>query len=245
LLTSGAEYVSDDGKRLHGRADLTRAYAEFFAKRPGLKVESRTTMIRFLSKDAAVEEGLFTVFAKGAPHSTCRFSTLFVRQDGGWKIAMLKEWSDETTARPHLADLAWLIGSWEADGPEQKVGTTYQWAQNKKFIRCDFKITQKKDNKVISAGTQVIGVDPAVDTIRAWLFDSEGGIGESNWTWDGERWVIASQGTLGDGSATTATNFLTRRGDGTFTWRSVQRTIDGESQPDIGPVTVKRVAKSK
>ena len=164
MLTSGAEYVGDDGKRLHGRADLTRAYAAFFAKRPALKVESRTTMIRFLSKDAAVEEGLFTVLAKNAPQSTCRFSTLYVRQDGRWKIAMLKEWNDETTVRPHLADLAWLIGSWEADGPEQKVVTTYQSAQNKKFIRCDFKITQKKDSKVISAGTQVIGVDPAVDT---------------------------------------------------------------------------------
>jgi uncharacterized protein (TIGR02246 family) len=245
LFTAEAEYVDEGGKGVRGRAELAKAYAQFFAKRAELKAEAKTTAIRFLGRDVAVEEGVFTVRSKYAPHSASRYSTLFVRQDGRWLIAMIKEWGDDETARPRLDDLAWLIGTWEADGPEQHARTAYQWAENKKFIRCEFKITQKKDNKTLSAGTQVIGVDPADDTMRAWLFDSEGGIGESTWTWDGERWVIDSRATLADGSATSATNFLTRKGDDAFTWRSVKRTLDEEHLPDIGPVTVMRIAKGK
>jgi uncharacterized protein (TIGR02246 family) len=245
LFTLEAEYGEEGGKTLRGRAELGKAYAEFFGKRAELKAETKTTAIRFLGRDVAVEEGVFNVHSKYAPRSASRYSTLFVRQDGHWLIAMIKEWGDDVTARPHLQDLAWLIGTWEADGPDQIAHTAYQWSEHKKFIRCDFKITQKKDNKTLSAGTQVIGVDPADDTVRAWLFDSEGGIGESTWTWDGECWVIESRATLGDGSATTATNFLTRKGDDTFTWRSVKRTLDDEELPDIGPVTVKRIAKGK
>ena len=86
-------------------------------------------------------------------------------------------------------------------------------------------------------------MDPAFDLIRAWTFDSVGGIGEANWSHDGDRWFIHSRGSLGDGSETTAVNFLTRTGADAFTWRSVNRMLDGERQPDIAPVKVMRVSK--
>jgi uncharacterized protein (TIGR02246 family) len=245
LFTREAEFVEEGGKTLHGRAELAKAYAAFFARRTALTASARTTAIRFLGRDVAVEEGVFTVHSKDAPRNASRYSSLFVRQDGRWLIAMLKEWGDAATERPTLEDLAWLIGTWEADGPEYSARTDYQWSEHKKFIRCDFKITQKKDNKTLSAGTQVIGVDPAEDVIRSWLFDTEGGIGETSWTWDGDQWVLASRATLGNGLPTTATNFLSRKGDDTFAWRSVQRTLGDAELPDIGPVTVKRVAKGK
>jgi hypothetical protein len=54
--------------------------------------------------------------------------------------------------------------------------------------------------------------------------------------------MIESVGTLADGSHTRAINFLQRSGDDAFTWRSVERTLDDEPQPDVPPVTVKRAA---
>jgi uncharacterized protein (TIGR02246 family) len=243
LFTEEAEYRDEEGEPVRGRHALAKAYEGFFAKRKQIKAESKTDAIRFLGTDTAVEEGTFTVTAGGGPPHASRFSALHVRENGRWLIALLKEWSDDTTAKPSLEDLSWLIGTWESDGDELTARTTYEWTANKAFIRAQYTITSKKEDGQPSSGVQVIGIDPAVGHIRAWLFASDGGIGESNWIWEGDRWMIESIGTLADGSSTTAVNFLGRSGDDAFTWRSVQRTLAGEAQPDIGPVTVKRVVQ--
>ncbi|HYV34857.1 MAG TPA: hypothetical protein VE988_04075, partial [Gemmataceae bacterium] len=193
----------------------------------------------------AIEEGTFTVLAKDRPPQASRYSTLYVRQDGQWLIAALKEWGDDTTTRPTLQNLAWLIGTWESDGPDLQARTNYEWAENKKFIVGKFTITQKKDKSKVSTGTQIIGIDPAFAQIRAWVFDSEGGIGESTWNWDGERWEIESHANLATGQGTSAVIFLKRVDDDAFTLQSVQRTLAGESQPDVGIVKVQRVPGGK
>jgi hypothetical protein len=234
--------VDEESEPIRGREALAQAYATFFASKPELKVESQTDAIRFLGPDTAVEEGTFTVTAKDSPPNASRFSALLVRQNGKWQIAMLKEWGDETTSRPSLEDLAWLIGSWETDGEAASARTTYQWTPTKAFIRVDYTVTPKKEGEEPSSGVQVIGVDPAVGFIRGWLFDADGGIGESTWVWDGDRWMIESVGTLADGSHTRAINFLKRSGNDAFTWQSVERTLGDEPQPDVAPVTVKRAA---
>ena len=156
-------------------------------------------------------------------------------------MAMLKEWGDDKTEQANLNDIAWLIGNWEGVGDNGTARTTYEWAPSKAFILVRYTIMPKGDDKP-TTGTQVIGVDPATGSIRSWTFDADGGIGEANWTWDDGRWAIDSDGTLADGSDTTALNFLTKTGVDTFTWKSVKRTIEGDSLPDIGPITVKRVA---
>jgi uncharacterized protein (TIGR02246 family) len=245
LFTEDGEYQDDSGQRIHGRSALAKAYGEFFAKRAELKAEGKTESIRFLGKDAAVEEGTFTVKAKNAPADSSRYSTLYLRQDGKWLIALMKEWGDDKTDRADIGDVAWLIGTWESDGPEMSARTMYEWTANKKFIHCQYTITPKKAGEKPMVGTQIIGVDPASGQIRAWLFDDEGGIGESTWNYDGQRWVIDSQGTLADGSDTTAQNLMTRNGDDGFTWRSVKRTLDGEMLPDLPAVKVARVKGGK
>jgi uncharacterized protein (TIGR02246 family) len=245
LFTDEAEYIDEDGDPVRGKAALAKAYADFFAKRKEVKVESKTDTVRFLGKDTAVEEGTFTVKAKDRPANTSRYSSLYVRQDGRWLIALLKEWGDDTTARANLQDLAWLIGSWESEGGDVKASTSYEWTENKNFIRGRYTIAPAKAGEKGSSGTQMIGVDPASGVIRSWTFDAEGGIGEAFWSWDGERWVIDSVGTLADGSETTAQNHLTRAGDDAFTWRSVKRTLNGENQPDLNTVRVKRVAAGR
>jgi uncharacterized protein (TIGR02246 family) len=242
FFTEEGEYMDEDRDPVRGREALAKAYTDFFSKRPEVKVESKSDKVRFLGKDTALQEGTFSVKAKDTPANSTRYSTLYVRQDGKWLIAMLKEWGDETTNKANLEDLAWMIGSWESANGESRARTKYEWAEGKKFIRVQYSVElSEKGKKSTSTGTQVIGVDPASGLIHAWTFDSEGGVGESNWTWDGERWAIDSNGSLPDGSDTTAMNFLTPSGNDAFTWRSVKRTVTGESLPDLAPVKVKRV----
>jgi uncharacterized protein (TIGR02246 family) len=241
LFTETGEYHDDDGGAVRGRAALAKAYGEFFAKRVELKAEAKTGAVRFIGTDTAVEEGTLTVKAKDQPARAARYSALYARQGGQWLLATLKEWGDDTTDRANLDDIAWLIGTWESSPGGVTARTTYEWAPNKAFIIARYTIAPKAGEQP-QAGTQVIGVDPASGFIRSWTFDSDGGIGEATWTWDDGRWAINSEGTLPDGSAATAHNFLTKTGTDTFTWKSVKRTLNGEDQPDIGPVTVKRVA---
>ncbi len=241
-FTEEGEYQDEEHATIRGRDALAKAYSDFFAKRKEVKVQGKIEAIRFLGKDTAVEEGTFTVTANDAPANASRYSTLYVRQDGRWLIALLKEWGDDKTKKANIQDLAWLIGSWETENGESKSKSKYEWTENKKFIRCQYDVQIKLEDKTIqSTGTQVIGVDPAVGLIHTWTFDSEGGVGEASWTWDGERWVIDSSGTLHDGTDLSATNFLTKTSNDEFTWRSVRRTSDGDPLPDLPATKVKRV----
>ena len=227
---------------MHGREAMEKAYAGFFAKRPELKVESKTEAIRFLGRHRRRGGDLHRP-RKDAPANSNRYSTLYVREGGRWLIAMLKEWGDETS-RPSLEDLAWLIGTWESEGEGTRPASPTS-GPNQGVHPEPVRPRPKEGEAPRCAGTQVIGVDPAEDIIRAWTFDPDGGFGEATWAWDGDRWAIESEGTLADGSRTTALNFLTPAGKDSFTWRSVRRTFDGEDLADIGPIKVNRVNEGK
>jgi uncharacterized protein (TIGR02246 family) len=240
-FTESGEYLNDDAPPIHGRAAMAKAYADFFAKKTDRKLESKSNKVRFVGQDTAVEEGTFSIKAQDQPTRSSRYSALFVRQEGKWQIAMLKEWGDNSTEQAEITDISWLIGTWESTGGDAHARTTYEWAPNKKFIIARYTVTPKDGKPIV--GTQVIGVDPSTSTIRSWTFDADGGIGEATWTWDDGRWAIDSDATLPDGLDSTALNFLTKTGPDSFSWKSVKRTLEGDQLPDIGPINVKRVAK--
>jgi uncharacterized protein (TIGR02246 family) len=241
LWTNEGEYDDEGSEPIRGRDAILKAYTEFFAKRNGAKATAKTESIRFLGQDTAIEEGTFTVHAPNAPADSNRYSSLYVRQDGKWLIAMMKEWSDESKGA-NIQDLAWLIGQWDAESPAGMVQSSYEWAIDEHYIICKYAASfNKGDKSKPHAGMQIIGIDPTTKQVRAWTFDADGGFGESFWTYDGDRWSIRSSGTVGDGTETSSLNFLTRTGNDAFTWRAVQRTHGDQNAPDIGPIKVTRV----
>lgn len=242
--TENGEYSDEEGLTLRGRETITKAFTKLFANRKEVKVEGVTNEIRFVGNDSAIEEGTFTVRAKDSPANSNKYTAMFIRQDGKWLIATMREWSIATTGQASLEDISWLIGSWESTSGEAKARTTYEWVDaSKKFIRATYKVEIKDKDKVIATGgTQIIGIDPALGNIKSWTFDSEGGVGEAVWNWDENRWMIHSSGTLSEGLDTSATNLLTKTGNDSFTWRSVQRSLNGEELADLPAVTVKRVS---
>jgi uncharacterized protein (TIGR02246 family) len=234
--TAEGEYLADDGTSFRGRAAIEKAYAEFLKENPKLRAEASIESVRFVSRDSAVEEGYLRVYRGKAAHpASSRYSALFVRENGRWRLALLRDWPDEGTT---LRDLDWLIGTWAAKTNGREVRTTYAWDEGKKFIRARFTI---KGADGTTSGTQRIGRDPRSGQVRSWLFESDGGFGEANWSWDGKRWVLDATGVQADGSEVTATNFLTPHGRDAFTWQSVNRTEDGEEVPNIPPIKVTRV----
>ena len=238
-FTAEGEYVANDGATLRSRAAMEDGYAQFFKKNPDLKLEVTVDSVRFVSRDDAVVEGSARSYRAGKPEdpTLSRISALYVREKGSWLLALLREWPDEGTT---LADVDWLIGTWESKNDKVDVRTTYEWEGGKNFIRAHFTIKQK-DNPETLSGSQLIGRDPRTGQLHSWLFENDGGFGEADWTWDGKAWSLAATGVEPDGDEVTVTNLLTPLGKDAFTWQSINRTVNGEDVTDIAPVKVTRV----
>lgn len=235
--TDEGEFENVAGVTLHGREAIEQGFARLFERTTSVRAEVHPDSLRFLSKDSAVEEGQVTVRRDDEQAaSRARYTAMLVREGGQWKIARLGETPDDGAS---LDDLAWLIGQWKsAAGEQAEIITTYRWSPSKKFIHATF--TLKEAERSLS-GTQVIGVDPATGTIHAWTFEANGGVGESDWTSDGDHWTLAAAGTLPDGRALIETNILRRIDDNTLTWQSIERTLDDAPLADLPPVKVVRV----
>lgn len=239
--TAEGEYQSDAGATVHGRGALESAFGAFFAKTPEVKAEIRPESLRFLSRDIAIGEGSVTIQrGPAAPSTSARYRSLLVREDGRWRLAQLTESPDDKVS---IADLDWLIGEWKSTGGQgAEIRTTYSWAPSKKFINVQFSIQEKG---LALTGTQVIGVDPATGSIHSWTFEADGGVGEGEWSRDGDHWVLDAAGTLTDGTTLTETNILRRVNEDTFTWQSVNRLLGDSEIPDLPPVKVSRVKPQK
>ncbi|VTR97139.1 Steroid delta5-4-isomerase OS=Rhodopirellula sp. SWK7 GN=RRSWK_01361 PE=4 SV=1: SnoaL_3 [Gemmata massiliana] len=234
--TTEGEYTDDEGTTYRGRAALEKAYTEFFTKNKGYSLEVEVDSVRFPSKETAVVEGHFKLRkAKGAELIVSKCSLLYAREDGSWRIAIAREWASDGLT---LRDLEWLIGTWEAKRPGVTVSTKYEWTANKAFIRCTFSVTRDGDTHT---GTQMIVRDPATGELQQWTFEDSGGIGSADITRDGKKWIITARGTAPDGRTLTATNIMTPIDADTFMFHSVERTVNGEEQPDLPPVKVTRV----
>jgi uncharacterized protein (TIGR02246 family) len=239
--TVGGEYRNDAGDVRRGREALEAGFAALFAATPELQAALRTDAVHFLSADAATAEGSVEIRrGPAASASRARYSALLVREGGRWLLAQLSESPDD---RVSVEDLAWLIGTWRSTaGQDAEIQTTYAWSPGKKFIQARFTLREKQ---LELTGTQVIGVDPATGVLHTWTFEADGGVGEADWSRDGDHWVLDAAGTLIGGATLDETNVLRRVDDDTFTWQSIGRTLDGAPLPDLRPIKVTRVAPSK
>jgi uncharacterized protein (TIGR02246 family) len=239
--TSGGELRTVSGTTVQGRDTLEKGFTAFFARTPEVTAELHPQPVRFLSKDAAVEEGAVTV-RRGPvePATHAHYRALLIREDGHWLLAELHESPGD---RASIEDLGWLVGEWRSmAGQGAEIRTTYSWAPNQKFLQVQFSI---KEKALTLSGSQVIGVDPATGAIHTWTFEADGGVGEADWSRDGDQWVLDAAGTLTDGRTLAETNILTRVNDDTFTFQSIDRTLEDTTLPDLPPVKVTRVKPEK
>jgi len=248
LFSQDARIVTLAGLSIEGRDAIERLFAASFEQSPGQTIEVKTESLRFLGADAAIEEGTAAITAPrtdGAPSEpseTTRYSAAYVKRDGKWLQDSIRDFTtvspDATTPRERLKELEWLVGDWIDESDEGEVHTTCRWSDTQAFLQRSFQL--KIRGKSEMSGSQLIGWDPRLKQIRAWVFDSDGGFSESLWSRDGERWVIKSSGVVKDGRAASATNILTRVNRDTVRWTSVDRTIGSEVLPDAEEITLVR-----
>lgn len=242
MFTEDAEYTSEEGRAFSGRPAIEACLRDAFRTHKGSKLTIRTDSVKPLSVDVLVEKGSTTVISRTGEVAEALFTAVHVKKDGKWKISEVVETPmPEIKAGDHLAELAWLIGHWEE--ADKSVGVTvhsrYQWARGGNFITRN--VTVKRGEDPLLEGWQIIAWDPVEGGIRSWTFDDAGGYSEGRWTRDGQRWLVRESGYAADGSRTSADNTISKVDDDRFYWESGNRTLDGDPQPGIGRIEIKRV----
>jgi uncharacterized protein (TIGR02246 family) len=232
--TDRGEYARGDDLTIRGRENIEKAYAASLKERESAEVELQSESVRFLADDTALQEGTFLAKRPSAPErARSRFVILYVRVNSQWQIGLLREWPEG----PSLQDLAWLVGAWSSTSDGVDVRAAFEWTENRKFLRGNF--TMKQEDRAVS-GFQILALDPATGSIKAWTFGGDGDLGEAVWTRTEKGWSVKTTGVTSEGDPVIATTLITPIDEDSFTWQSVERTVDGEKQPDVGPVKVVR-----
>jgi uncharacterized protein (TIGR02246 family) len=241
--TPEGDFLGPSGERIVGREKIGAAFRDFFAAHPTTKLRLNVASWRLLTDNVAMVELVPQMTPipdslEAEPAS----SVVLVKRDGKWLIENMHEAvGGEPSHRVHLMGLAWLVGDWAAESAGEAgvaVRSTCDWTNSGNFLIRKFTVEAKK--KIVRGGTEVIGWDARNRRIRSWTFDSDGGFGESVWTRDGGHWIVAYTGTRADGGDVTATHVVTLADANTLTIRSKDHVVDGQKQPDMPEVTLKR-----
>jgi uncharacterized protein (TIGR02246 family) len=241
----GGEWVNSDGERFEGRTAIEQAMKKFFEENQGVKLEVDGARVRFVTGDVAIEEGKAVVTFPGELPAESTYLAIHVKRDGAWKLSAVRETESGAPPAAHgeIGDLAWLVGDWVDGGEDATNQMSVKWSKGRAFLLGTFRVSVPGVDDDLE-GTQVIGWDPSSETIRSWMFDSDGGFGGGVWTHDGDHWAVEFTQVLPDGRLASSTNIYTPIDDDHYGWESVDREVDGESLPDVERVTVVRKAMS-
>jgi uncharacterized protein (TIGR02246 family) len=241
LWTSNGDYIDEQGQRTSGREAIEARYAAFFKQHPGSKIDLVNRSIRPLNADTVIEDGQ-SVVGSASPEvaGTSRYTAVYVRQDGRWLIASVRD--TESASNTRLEDLAWLVGSWTAEHEGTELQLEFQPIADGAFIEATF--TTRREGKVAASGKQITGVDPSNGQINSWIFNSDGSLAHGVWRPSLGGWAADFAGVTANGEPTTAHNVLTKLDDNAFSWKSEGRSAAGIALPDTDEVVVRRKKKS-
>jgi uncharacterized protein (TIGR02246 family) len=240
LFTPDGEVIDKEGNEAEGREAIEKTFAKIFQDMPEKNIDVFIESIRFIGSDMALEVGTTKETPEAnEPPDIDRYTVIHVKRDGKWQMAMARdEEGPPPGAHEQLRPLAWLVGEWVDDGGSTVVRSACRWSEDKNFLLQDFRVEiSGRDAMNVS---QRIGWDPLRKRVRSWVFDSEGGFGESVWTRDGDDWIIRATGVRPDGSTGSSTNRLIRSGPDGYVWRSSDRIVGDDVHP---PMEVKVVRK--
>jgi hypothetical protein len=211
-----------------------------FKALPGLKLEVNTESIEFVSPNVAVEHGTAKfVAAKGEPDEV-QYTAVYVKRDGQWLLDRVTDKPEQSTPSHYeqLKPLEWMVGHWADEGDKGQVELDCNWTKNQNFLTRAIKFSIGED--INFTGMQIIGWDAAAKTIRSWTFDSNGTFAEATWNRQGDQWFIHNKGVLADGGKATMVNVMKQVGVDSFTWQTIERTVDDEILPNIDEMVIVR-----
>ena len=239
LFLPQAQVVDEDDNTVQGRVEIQELFAGVFEQHPDTGIEVHIESIRFIGTSLAIEMGsTVTIPPAGETAVAGRYSVLHVRNDGKWSMGLVRDMPLEPTHRDHLQALAWLTGDWVDESREGVVQTSCRWADDDSFLLQE--ITVRQAGQDVLKASQRIGWDPLGKRFKSWVFDSEGGYGESNWTPTETGWLIRATGVNTDGTTASPTHHIEPTGIDRYVFRSVDRVSGNEMLPPVQVTVVRR-----
>lgn len=233
------------GNQVEGREAIAKEFKGILDNLKETKLVVQVGSIRFISPSVAVENGVAKLISAKGDEQESTYAAIHIKRSGKWLLDRVTEES-VPVVRTHydkLKALEWMIGKWVDGDNDSTIDTTCEWTRNKNFIRRSFAVSVQ--GQIEMSGMQLIGWDPVAKRIRSWVFDSDGGFAEGQWTKKENRWSIVKTGTLADGSKATSVNIITYVDDNQFTWQSINRTVGGKLLPNIDETVVVRSDSSE
>jgi uncharacterized protein (TIGR02246 family) len=239
LFAPEAQMIDDEDQTIQGREAIEQTYAEVFAAAPESTIEVNVQSIRPIGTALVVETGSTrTLSSPDAPPELGRYTALHVLREGQWMMALVRDAAAEPSHRDHLQALGWLVGDWIDESRAGVVKTSCRWSDDGNFLLQD--ITVHRSGQELMQVQQRIGWDPLTKRFKAWMFDSQGGYGESLWTPTDEGWLMRATSVLTDGSLASSTNYVEPVGTDRYVFRSVDRVAGDEVLPPVEVVIVRQ-----
>ncbi len=229
MWTSEGDYVDAAGRMFKANEIVPRqtvGKASGSEKSDDLVSEST---IRIVAPGVAIEDGATgKEVADDGSIATGRFTAVWVKRNGRWRLDSLREASGvpaATSDRLHALD--WLIGEWAGKTDNGALLVSSRWSDDGHFIIRDF-VERAGDGEAVTA-TQRIGWDATTGSIKCWTFDSQGGSGEGSWRQDGKRWIVKTTENMPDGGKVTASTIYIPGDQGRFVWEAEGTKVAGEN----------------
>jgi uncharacterized protein (TIGR02246 family) len=239
LFTLDAAVSGRDDQLIKGREAIEKTFVEVFKESPQVKISNTTESLHLIGPTKAVETGYTTTHDGKNAEAKERYRVVYTKQDGKWLMMSAIDLPEDAWAgEDEMNQLKDFIGHWVSESPEAVVFTSYQWTDNHRFIPGQFTI--QIQGKPAMTGTHRIGWDPRSKTLHSWVFDSEGGFAEGDWSRVGDQWQIKLVGVTRDGKPCSVTETLTVLDQHRMTMQSLDRVVDNKKSPDGAKVTVVR-----
>jgi uncharacterized protein (TIGR02246 family) len=239
--TIGAE-LEEGGVVFKGREAIVSSLQQARRIHPQAALKIDVTDVQPLGEGVARVQGMLTFTRQAGENPVVsRFDSLRVLESGRWRIA---ESRVVPTPRAALADLAWMIGTWQSTDAKtgSTIDATYEKSLDGHALVGRIKVKRKDGSTVESL--DVIHADRLTGRVRSWNFDSTGARAEGTFFSDGTSFERRLAGTPGDpavGSRAAWVQVLTPLGRDMLLWHSIERTIDGRAEPDTEPVHLRRI----
>ncbi len=241
MWTDDGSYVNmTTNETYEGKQAIKDYYTKLFNEDGAEKIKTDISTTYSLSDIEAVAKGLAIITFKDGTEKKEAFVAQFIQSNGKWLLqnVSINDLEPPLSHFEKLKDLDWLVGDWIDDDDNIDVDYSYAWDQYKNFLTQNFALSVL-DQEVLT-GIQIIGWDPTQESVKSWIFDSDGGFGEATWDKQDDTWYATVKFTLPQGGVGSAMHVYKKIDDNLYTFSSENRVVDGNLLPNIGPFKVIR-----
>jgi uncharacterized protein (TIGR02246 family) len=245
LFADDCVLTEHNGTTTTGLKELEAELNDTFKEDPDGKISVSVESLQVVTPDVIIEEGKTTYYPDGKTLTAeTDYQVTHVKKGGQWLMSRAISFN-RVVLSPYdqLRELEWLVGDWVDEGDDAVVEYSYRWDTSKTFLLNDFSVRVR--GKKAMTGTQRIGRDPLTKQLKSWVFDSEGGYAESQWSAVDDGWVMTAKGVRADGKVITVTNQLTQLSKDRFQFDSADRIVGEERMPNFRSIAVRKPPEVK